>query len=94
MNRFLRSDQIVDGISLENLNAGDNSDDEYGFGALKHDLPGSNKGRSGANDDGSRTTRPVIMTCAVKFSYSGREWAAATSQGLQVCFKPTISDTC
>ena len=43
------------------------------------------KGRN-AGKDGSRTTRPTIYTSTIRFSPTGREWAAATSQ---VC-APTL----
>jgi hypothetical protein len=51
-------------------------------------LPGGDGHRGGSGGgglgDGSRTTRPTILTAAVRFSPTGREWAAATTQGLQV----------
>ena len=47
------------------------------------DLPGAHRGNRGG-DDGSRTVKPVFMTSALRFSISGREWAAATTEGLQV----------
>jgi periodic tryptophan protein 2 len=84
----LRSDQLVDGISMDNLNAelgGDSDEERLGSAGL----PGSSgKSRGGAGGmgagDGARTTRPQILTAAVRFSPTGREWAAATTQGLQV----------
>lgn len=83
----LRSDRLVDGVSLDNLLAGD-SDDEYFDNAVAgNTLPGSTAGRGSGRrraDDGSRTTRPTVLTSAVRFSPSGREWAAATTQGLQI----------
>ena len=45
----------------------------------------TNRSRSRAGgDDGSRTVKPVFMISAIKFSASGHEWAAATTEGLQV----------
>ena len=73
----LRSDRLVDGIALDNLAPDDDSDDEH---IAKSVLPGAKT--DGA--DGSRTTRPQMLTAALRFSSSGREWAAATTQGLQV----------
>lgn len=75
----LRSDRLVDGISLDNLAVGD-SDDEHLATSV---LPGVTKGTSAAND-GSRTTRADIMSSCVRFSPTGREWVAATTQGLQI----------
>jgi periodic tryptophan protein 2 len=82
----LRSDQLVDGVSLGNLIAsGYDSDNEKFHGAADGitDLPGAGKG---STKDGSRNTLPEILTAAVGFSATGREWAAATTQGLQVSY--------
>ena len=83
----LRSDLLVDGVAITNvarrgkLNAGlasiDHSDDEHNAAST---LPGAGKA---AQDSGSRITRPDIHTSVVAFSSTGREWAAATTQGLQ-----------
>ena len=75
----LRSDRLVDGVNLDNLNDYDSDDENIATSVT----PGASGGKGKAND-GSRTTRPDILTTAVKFSSTGREWAAATSQGLQV----------
>ena len=75
----LRSDRLVDGVNLDNLNDYDSDDENVATSVT----PGASGGKGKAND-GSRTTRPDILTTAVKFSSTGREWAAATSQGLQV----------
>ena len=72
----LRSDLLVDGVNVDTI-AGD-SDDEF---RLTSKLPGTIKGAT----DGSRITKPEIMTSCIRFSPSGREWAAATIHGLQVC---------
>jgi periodic tryptophan protein 2 len=61
--------------ALSGLN--DPDDDHF----AKSMLPGAT-GKS--QNDGSRNTRPDIRTSAVAFSSTGREWAAATTQGLQV----------
>ena len=86
----LRSDKLVDGISLDNLGgdaSGDDSDNEHKAASM---LPGTDGRRGGAGGggagDGTRTTRPQILTAAVKFSPTGREWGAATTQGLQVWY--------
>lgn len=34
--------------------------------------------------DGSRTTRPEIITSALRFSPTGRDWAVVSTQGLQI----------
>lgn len=88
MSEQLRSDRLVDGVALDSLPAGSmsDSDDELMEASA---LPGSSqRGRGqaggGGAGDGSRTTRPQILTAAVRFSPTGREWAAATTQGLQV----------
>ena len=77
---------MVDGVAVQNLRSrglkrshgmtADDSDDEHFASAS---LPGVSGG-----GDGSRTTRPDIRTNAIGFSATGREWAAATTQGLQV----------
>lgn len=83
MSKQLRSDQLVDGVALETLQSGNESDEEQQQDADA--LPGAEKGgRTAGKDDGSRSTKPALITSSLKFSYSGREWAAATSQGLQV----------
>ena len=74
----LRSDRLVDGIAVDGLDI--DSDDEH-----RSAPPPTRKGGSAAGAAlGMRTVKPAIMTSAVCFSGSGREWAAATSQGLQV----------
>ena len=88
MSEELRSDRLVDGVALDNIPAGDMQDSD-GELKLGSGLPGaSGKGRGQAGGagagDGSRTTRPQILTAAVRVSPTGREWAAATTQGLQV----------
>ncbi len=88
----LRSDQLVDGVAIQNVrkirsNQGlinNDSDDEH-FAAST--LPGVTGGQS---NNGSRNTRPDIRTNSVSFSSTGKEWAAATTQGLQardICFE-------
>ena len=72
----LRSDRLADGVSLDALGVAD-SDDEH---LAASTAPGATNGAS----EGSRITRPDIVTTAIRFSPSGRDWAAATSQGLQV----------
>ncbi|KAJ1390744.1 hypothetical protein B484DRAFT_288410, partial [Ochromonadaceae sp. CCMP2298] len=68
----LRSDRLVDGISLDR--------DEDGEKTFKS-LPG---GQNSGLNDGSRTVRPEIIASAVGFSPTGREWGVVTTQGLQI----------
>lgn len=84
----LRSDRVVDGVLLDNLQAGHDEDDlqlqrfdnevqRVGGKAL----PGAQHSKL---NDGSRTTKAELMTSAIQFSPTGREWAAASTQGLQI----------
>ena len=73
----LRSDRIVDGISLDNL--GDDSDNDDT--KPNANIPGANSSKL---NDGSRKTRPEIFTFDLKFSPTGREFAVATTQGLLI----------
>lgn len=75
----LRSDGLVDGVAVDNIR-GDDSDDEQNEYS---NLPGGS-GRNSKMTDGSRTTRPEVITSAIRFSPTGREWAAASTQGLQI----------
>lgn len=81
MSDELRSDQFVDGVAVANLRTGDSDDEHLPVSVL----PGANQNRgAGGTATGSRTTRPEVLTAAVGFSPTGREWAAATTEGLQV----------
>ena len=71
----LRSDRLVDGVVVDNLLDSEDDDND-------NVLPGTQTRRRA--DDGSRTTKPTVLTSAIKFSPTGREWAAATTQGLQI----------
>ena len=51
--------------------------DETTYNALQ--LPGARRG-----DDGSRRSRVEVLTMAVAFSSTGREWAAVSGEGLHV----------
>jgi len=73
---MLRSDRLVDGIAIDATEI--ESDDEE-----RPAQAGQSASARGANF-GLRTVKPSIMSAAVSFSGSGREWAAATSQGLQI----------
>jgi periodic tryptophan protein 2 len=73
---ILRSDRLVDGIAIDATEI--ESDDEE-----RPVQAGHSASARGANF-GLRTVKPSIMSAAVSFSGSGREWAAATSQGLQI----------
>ena len=73
----LHSGRLVDGVALDNLKAGDSDDDLTGT----KDLPGQ---KHSSLKDGSRTTRPEIVTSALQFSPTGRDWAVVSTQGLQI----------
>ena len=76
----LRSDALVDGVVVANIvGADDDSDNEN---TRDNILPGAQSRRRA--DDGSRTTKPTVLTTSVKFSPTGREFAVATTQGLQI----------
>ena len=85
----LRSDRLVDGVSLDNIQDDEDMDinDEQG-------LPGSGSGTLGHKNDGSRNIRPEILTSCVRFSNTGTEWAAATTQGLQVYLELLLYSYC
>jgi len=84
----INSRGFVDGINVDALRGGGIS----GAGAsgaggssellAANTLPGAGKGSS--TRDGSRSTRPELVTHCLRFSPSGRDWAAATTQGLQL----------
>lgn len=74
----LRSDRLVDGISLENLPS--DSDIQMNNGKnLK--LPGHTNSRL---ENGDRNVRPSVMCLSLQFSPTGHEFAVATTQGLQI----------
>ena len=70
----LRSDQLVDGVAIQNLPVGDSDDEHNSYNTL----PGANGRKTGG--DGSRSTRQTVLTSSIRFSPTGREWAAATTQ--------------
>lgn len=74
----------MDGVSLDNVNNSDDEDNADGGGAGKYAARPVPGGGSGSKTDGSRTNKAEILTTCVKFSSTGTEWAAATTQGLQV----------
>lgn len=93
----LRSDLLVDGVPVNN--SANHSDDEEEHSMRRHAESGDSnaKGEGGSRDsellpgagkgskfDGSRNTAPEILSTALGFSPTGREWAAATTQGLQI----------
>ena len=73
----IRSDMLVDGVPVP---LGDEDDDAE----ITNDdgIPGAGKGN--IKNDGSRSTKAEMLTTAVGFSSTGHEWAAATTQGLQI----------
>eukprot|EP01033_Poteriospumella_lacustris_P018105 gene18105-12992_t len=83
----LRSDRVVDGVLLDNLEAPAEADNlqlgkfDNQYTRFGQSLPGGGKSKLG---DGSRTIHPELMTAALQFSPTGREWAAASTQGLQI----------
>lgn len=83
----LRSDRVVDGVLLDNLEASAEADNlqlgkfDNQYTRFGQSLPGGGKSKLG---DGSRTIHPELMTAALQFSPTGREWAAASTQGLQI----------
>jgi len=84
----INSRGFVDGINVDALRggglAGAGTTRDAGNGELlaANTLPGAGKGSS--TRDGSRSTRPELITHCLRFSPSGRDWAAATTQGLQL----------
>ena len=72
------SRNLADGIDVETIR-GDSDDDEH---LAMNTLPGAGKGSSAR--DGRRNTKEELVSACVKFSPSGRDWAAATTQGLQI----------
>lgn len=74
----LRSDRLVDGISLDNIP----SDNDIQINNGKnHKLPGNASSRL---ENGDRNIRPSVMCLALQFSPTGHEFAVATTQGLQI----------
>jgi periodic tryptophan protein 2 len=80
----LRSDRIVDGVSLDNLDVPSDHELDEGTAHKKRlkTLPGSSQKSSMVGV--SRTTRPELIASAVRFSPTGREWGVASTQGLQI----------
>ena len=74
----LNSRNLSDGIDVDVIR-GDSDDDEH---LAVSTLPGAGKGSSAR--DGRRNTKEELIAACVKFSPSGRDWAAATTQGLQI----------
>lgn len=77
MNTYLHSRNMTEAGPLDMIDVdrrSDESDDEE-----KMRLPGVQKG-----DMSSRRTQPEIQTKSLKFSPTGRAWAAATTEGLLI----------
>jgi periodic tryptophan protein 2 len=77
----LRSDRIVDGVQMDNLpfNEGDSENERKRL--MGKGMPGGGKS---SLTDGSRTVKPELLTAALMFSPTGREYAVASTQGLQI----------
>ena len=74
---------FVDGVHVDSLRSSVAGGALYGDEHLAAStLPGAGKGSDGR--DGSRTTRPELVTQCLRFSPTGRDWAAATTQGMQI----------
>lgn len=91
----LRSDRLVDGVSLDNLPV--MFTDHDALQPAPKNKKDIHRTLPGMKDTG--TVRVEMYAAAVRFSPSGREWAAATSQGIQVftlddalIFSPTDLD--
>ncbi len=84
----INSRGFVDGINVDALRgsglagAGSTRDESNGELLAANTLPGAGKGSS--SRDGSRSTRAELVSHCLRFSPSGRDWAAATTQGLQL----------
>eukprot|EP00824_Muranothrix_gubernata_P001234 TRINITY_DN11443_c0_g1_i1.p1 TRINITY_DN11443_c0_g1~~TRINITY_DN11443_c0_g1_i1.p1 ORF type:complete len:236 (+),score=46.77 TRINITY_DN11443_c0_g1_i1:39-710(+) len=61
------------------IEAADSSDSDPERGNVDDVLPGATRG-----DQSSRTVRPVVRTKCVRFSPTGRSWAAASTEGLLI----------
>jgi periodic tryptophan protein 2 len=81
----MNSRSMTDGINVETLQGGNlrgagvARDQSTEFLAANV-LPGT----GGTRDGGQRNVRPELITHGIRFSPSGRDWAAATTQGLQL----------
>jgi len=89
MQQFLNSKNMTEAGPLDLIDIDRDSDDE------QMRLPGVLKG-----DMSSRSTQPEIQTKAIRFSPTGRAWAAATTEGLLIfsldtsqTFRPEDLDT-
>jgi len=76
----LRSDRLVDGIALDDtpsslITPSSTTANDGVIPGAKHSL---------LKAGGARTTRPEVVTSGIKFSPTGRDWAVASTQGLQV----------
>jgi len=71
----LRSDRLVDGVSLDNLTETDDS---------KHGNSINKYASKSKLSDSNRTVRSELMTLDLQFSPTGHEFAVATTQGLQI----------
>jgi periodic tryptophan protein 2 len=76
----LNSAASTDGVRPDSIAVFDGDSEDELLAAST--APGAGKGSGGR--DGSRTTRPEITSACLRFSPTGRDWAVATTQGLQV----------
>ena len=81
----INSKNMTDGINVETLRGGNLrgagvARDQGSEFLAANVLPGA----GGSRDGGQRNVRPELITHGIRFSPSGRDWAAATTQGLQL----------
>jgi len=76
----LNSKNLGDGGPVDGL---DDSSDEYD---PNFNLPGAKR-----NDDGSRKSKIEVLTTAVAFSSTGREWGTFSNEGLRIY---SLDDDC
>ncbi|CAM9476425.1 unnamed protein product, partial [Choristocarpus tenellus] len=72
----LNSSRMTEAGSLDLLDGSDSEGERIAREDVKA-LPGASRGK-----DGSRRVREEVRSSCVRFSPTGREWAAATTDGL------------
>jgi periodic tryptophan protein 2 len=79
----LRSDRLVDGVSLDNLNV-EQTDSNNPTSQHKLALPGTAKHHKGNLSTNSTLINSEIMTYSLLFSLTGKEFAVVSTEGLQI----------